>query len=348
MDLQPYQVYVCCPSWCPTSIREDRDDGDISWYTPASVDIRKSVLDGTYSHCNHQVCPSLNRLLNTDDVPVNFIPIDEFKEIHKINTLDDVENMETYPEHVLFGFDRSCNFKCPSCRKDLVPNDDEESNDYKEKMKTLEIIETKFSSNIKSILITGSGDPFYSKIYRNYLLNFDSSKYPKLEQINLITNGKLLTKKMWNSMKAKKHVKNIEVSIDAGTEYTYENVTRLNGKWDILIENLKFISTLKTLNSVTCSFVVSEKNFLEMNIFHTIISNIFESSNFEFRINYTQHVHWGDGAYTEDEVKRLQVFDQKHHFFNTFLEELFELSDKKNVSHNFHHLLVHKKHINVI
>ena len=339
MDLQPYQVYVCCPSWCPTSIREHREDGDISWYTDAAIDIRKSVLDGTYKHCNHNICPSLNRLLNTDFVPENFIPIQDFKKIYNINDFQDVENMETYPEHVLFGFDRSCNFKCPSCRKDLVPNDDENSDSYKEKIKTLEIIEKKFSSHIKTILITGSGDPFFSKIYRNYLINFNPLKYPNLEGINIITNGKLLNEKMWNSLGAKDKIKKIEISIDAGTKYTYENVTRLNGNWDILLENLKFISTIETIDSMCCSFVVSEKNYLEMNIFYHIISNIFKNCKFQLRINYTQHVHWGDGAYTEDEVKKIQVFNQKHHFFNSFINELRELNDKPNVEHNFHHLL---------
>jgi MoaA/NifB/PqqE/SkfB family radical SAM enzyme len=138
---------------------------------------------------------------------------------------------------------------------------------------------------------------------------------------------------------SKDTIKKIEISIDAGTKYTYENVTRLNGNWDILLENLKFISTIETIDSTCCSFVVSEKNYLEMNIFYHIISNIFNNCKFQLRINYTQHVHWGDGAYTEDEVKKIQVFNQKHHFFNSFINELRELNYKPNVEHNFHHLL---------
>ena len=314
MDLQPYQVYVCCPSWCPTSIREQRSDNDINWNSDAAIDIRKSVLDGTYRHCNHEVCPSLNRLLNTDDIPNNFIHIDEFKKIHEINSIDDVINVETYPEEVTFGFDRSCNFKCPSCRKEMVPNDEEFSKEHRDKLKTLSIIEEKFSPHIKSILITGSGDPFYSKIYRNYLINFNSNTYPKLEDIKIITNGKMLNEKMWNSMSASKHIKSIEISIDAGTKYTYENVTRLNGDWDVLIDNLKFISTLTTIKSLCLSFVVSEKNYLEMEIFYDIISDIFKNSKFKYRISYSQHVHWGDGAYTEEEVKNLQVFNKEHSY----------------------------------
>ena len=39
-------------------------------------------------------------------------------------------------------------------------------------------------------------------------------------------------------------VKSCEISIDGGTKDTYENKTRINGKWDELIDNLKFIAQL--------------------------------------------------------------------------------------------------------
>jgi MoaA/NifB/PqqE/SkfB family radical SAM enzyme len=337
MDLQPYQVYVCCPSWCPTSIRDGKEE--ISWDTDSAIDIRKSVMDGSYRHCNHQVCPSLNKILNTDEIPHNFIKKEEFYKIHNINGIDDVLKIETNPEHVLFGFDRSCNLKCPSCRLDFVPNDDITSKHHLDKLKTLETIENKFSKYIKTILITGSGDPFYSNIYRNYLINFDSEKYPNLEEIKIITNGRMLNEKMWNKLSASKHIKSIEISIDAGTKYTYENVTRLYGDWDILIDNLKFISTIKTINHLCLSFVVSEKNYLEMYIFYEKMVKIFKDSTFQLRLNYTQHVHWGDGAYTVEEVEKISVFKENHPFFNSFINELKKISDKEIVTHNFYHLL---------
>ena len=43
-------------------------------------------------------------------------------------------------------------------------------------------------------------------------------------------------------------VKTCEVSIDAFTKDTYENKTRIGGKWDILLENLKFITFIKTIS----------------------------------------------------------------------------------------------------
>ena len=337
MDLQPYQVYVCCPSWCPTSIRDN--ENEISWHTDSAIDIRKSVLDGSYRHCNHNICPSLNRLINSNIVSGNFIPKDEFLKSHKIESEEDVLKIETNPEHVLFGFDRSCNFKCPSCRDELVPNDDEGSNKYLEKHRTLKTIEDKFSKSIKTILITGSGDPFYSNIYRNYLINFDESKYPQLENIRLITNGKMLNQKMWESLAAKKFIKEIEISIDAGTKYTYEKVTRINGNWNTLISNLKFVSRIETIKKLTLSFVVSEKNYLEMDLFRNLMKDIFKESSFELFLNYTQHVYWGDGAYTQEEVESIQVFNPEHPFFESFLEELNKINGDKYVLHNFHHLL---------
>ena len=73
-------------------------------------------------------------------------------------------------------------------------------------------------------------------------------------------------------------------------------------------ENLKFIKTISTLKNFTASFVVSEHNYLEMEIFYNIIDEICNKSHIEYRIFFSQHVFWGDGAYTENEVKKLSVF----------------------------------------
>ena len=41
-----------------------------------------------------------------------------------------------------------------------------------------------------------------------------------------------------------KYVKSCEISIDSASKDIYENKVRLGGKWDDLIENLKYIATL--------------------------------------------------------------------------------------------------------
>ena len=340
IDIQTNADYVCCPSWCTANIKMENDD---SWTSPTAIAIRKSVLDGSYKYCEHIICPSLSQLLNNEKVSINFLPIDEFKKLYNIINIEDVENIKNTPEEIVFGFDRSCNFKCPSCRAELVPNDDTNSKEHKSKLKILEYIETNFAKGVKKLLITGSGDPFYSKIYREYLQNFDETKYPNLEEIQIITNGTLLNKTMWDSLSAKKYIKIIEISIDAGSKFTYENITRLNGHWDILIKNLKFISTIETLDNVVVSMVVSEKNYLEMSMFYDIMVDIFKNSNFYLQINFRQHIYWESGAYSEDEVQKMEVFNPEHEFFTSFIDELLKIDKKPFASHNFNHLNDFKK-----
>jgi wyosine [tRNA(Phe)-imidazoG37] synthetase (radical SAM superfamily) len=336
IDIQTDADYVCCPSWCPTNIRAGED---LDWNSSNAKDIRKSVVDGSYRHCKHEICPSLSSLLNTGLKPYNFYTKEEFEKKYDIKTVEDVDKFEKGPEEVLFGWDRSCNLKCPSCRINLIPNSKINSKEHKAKVDLLEVVENKLGPTLKKIVVTGSGDPFYSNIYRDFLLNFDKSKYPSLENIQIITNGKMLDKSLWDKLKAGPYIKQIEISIDAGTKETYENVTRLGGKWDKLLQNLEFISTIPTLSEVIISMVVSEKNYKEMDTFHTLISSIFKNSTFTLSINFRQHIHWGTGKYTEQEVYQMQVFNKEHKDFLPFMQELLKVNNKQYVNHNFHHLL---------
>lgn len=332
--------YICCPSWCPTKINETAEE--IGWNSQTAKEIRKSVADGSYRYCNKQVCPSLNTLINTEEVPNNFWRKKDFDIQYNIETLEDVENIECYPEQLLFGFDRSCNLQCPSCRLDFVPNFKKGTKQYDERIEILKTIENSYSKYIREILITGSGDPFYSNIYREYLQNFDKTKYPSLDIIKLITNGQMLNKKMWDSLSCKEYIKAVEVSIDAGKKETYEGITRLRGNWDILISNLKFLSTLDSVDDIYLSFVVSEKNYDEMFLFYQTMMDIFKDSKVltkRFSIVYRQHVHWEDGAYTEKEVESIQVFNKSHKLYQSFLNELDKIHTQKFVEHNFHHLI---------
>jgi sulfatase maturation enzyme AslB (radical SAM superfamily) len=341
IDAQDNTLWVCCPSWCPSNlIGEAKSHYDMHehWQGNIATDIRKSVFDGSYSHCDKKVCPDLSQLINTGVVPKSFLAKKKFEKQYNISSIEDLENFEGLPEEILFGFDRSCNLKCPSCRADIVSNDDPESDAYKNKLHLLSSIEKHFSKSLRIMMITGSGDPFYSKIYRDYLINFDASKYPNLQNIQIITNGILLTEKMWNSLQAKPFIKTIEISVDAGCKETYENVTRLNGDWDKLIDNIRFLSKQSSISNMVFSMVVSQYNYKEMYPFYQIIKNIFEKAPVKANINYRQIVHWTASLYTIEDVNNISVFNPTHPNFNNFIEELNTIRNLPRVSHNFHHL----------
>ena len=340
LDSQGNQSYICCPSWCDTDINYEKNDS-LGWETSRANEIRKSVLDGSYKFCDKKVCPSLNELIHKKTIPDNFIEKNKFTDYYGINNIEDVYNINFYPEFILFGFDRSCNLKCPSCRHSLVPNDRKNTPQYIQKNKILDIIERKFSKNVKRLLITGSGDPFYSNIYREYLQNFNKSKYSKLECIKIITNGRMLNKKMWDSLNCTEYIKDIEVSIDAGSKTTYENITRLGGSWDELIENLKFINTIPTIGIIQLSFVVNEYNFHEMNSFYNTMIDIFGKSSIRRKVEivFRQHVYWESGKYSKEEVESIKVFEPHHPKFSDFEKEFNILYRKPYVNHNFNHLM---------
>lgn len=343
LDFQQTSQWVCCPSWCPTNISNSSNlvlnlkrNVETNWFSETAQDIRASVMDGSYRHCDKAVCPSLNKLINAQEVSENFIPVESVKKILGINSLEDLSSFRALPEEIVFGFDRSCNLKCPSCRIDLVANDSTDSIDYKMKLHMIHLIESKLAGSLKKIYITGSGDPFYSKIYRDYLMNFDINKYPNLEYIILITNGILLNQKMWQSLKAAPYVKSIEVSLDAGTQITYETLTRLGGDWVRLIDNLNFLSTLKTLDNIVLSFVVSENNFLEMKTFYDLMMTIFKNSNAGIQINFRQLVHWDYNAYSKEQTESLQVFNSTHPKYENFKKEFEQILGLPNITHNFY------------
>ena len=78
--------------------------------------------------------------------------------------------------------------------------------------------------------ITGSGDPFASRVYRDLLHSLDGRDFPNLE-IALQTNGVLLTPRNWERMKrVHGNISSIIISFDAASEATY-NVTRRGGHW---------------------------------------------------------------------------------------------------------------------
>ena len=207
------------------------------------------------------------------------------------------------------------------------------------KVNVINSINKQFAKTVKAIHVTGSGDPFYSNAFRQFLQNFNSEKYPELKNIFLATNGSMWNKKMWNSMKSiHPFVKVAEVSIDAATKDTYENKTRLNGNWDKLLDNLKFIAKLD-LNSITLSFVVQDYNVHEIVEFKNVIRSIFEGTR--FTIMYRSIQNWGHQS--EEWYNERNVANPDHPLHETLLQQLTKLGNANFIQHNMWHLFKEEK-----
>jgi hypothetical protein len=142
---------------------------------------------------------------------------------------------------------------------------------------------------------------------------------------------------MWERVKAiHPYVKTCEVSIDAGTKETYETKTRIGGKWDVLLDNLKFISKISTINRFSFSFVVQDSNFREMKLFYDMITNYMKGSKSYFDVFYNAITNWG--TYSEEEYNEKNVTNSNHKYHKEFLEVLETMKDLPYFTNNFNHL----------
>ena len=338
MEIHNRNNLMCCGSWLtkelPNGVGYDMD----LWNSEEAQEIRKSVMDGSYRHCLKNQCPYLSLLTNMGDV--NYTgPIarrDKLDPTVKKWVDEGLTILPHGPEYIQFAFDRTCNYWCPSCRKGLIAASGEEIDESERKIKEL----TKnYGPNVRQIYITGSGDPFVSVPFRNFLRNFIPSEYPKLERIHLHTNASRWTKEMWDSMpNIHKYVKTCEVSIDAGTKETYENVTRLGGKWDVLMKNLEFINTIPSIFYISTSFVVQSSNYKEMSTFLELMKSIFGK---KVRVFFSRINNWG--SFTDEEYEKVQIWNINHPEYNEFIKEYNKVVLDPQVTTNMHELIEIKK-----
>lgn len=339
LEIHQGSRFLCCASWLKKYLPHHTSPKE-AWESSEAQEIRKSVTDGTFKYCDKSHCPYLhqltkfgvvgnvNNLYHKDNIP------NEYKK-----QIDSFINGDMFnPRTIQFSFDRTCNLKCPSCRIDVFT---ESIKGIERVKKTIEEIENQYGKTTKMIYITGTGDPFVSVGFRDFLRTFKSENWPSLEKIHLHTNATKWNKKMWNSMKnIHKYVKSCEISIDAATKETYENKTRLGGNWDELIENLKFISTIPSLTGVKTSFVVQQKNFREMKMFYDLMVSIFGN---KVNVYYGKITNWG--TFSEEEYSNQKIWDESHPEYGEFINEVNSFLPNKQTWHNLQEFLENKKRL---
>lgn len=316
------QARTCCAYWMNKSIGniKTKPIEDVINSEQAQK-IRASILDGSFKFCNKMTCPLIqgNCLPKKEDVTDPY-----YKDI--------IDNNRTHintVRYVNFLWDLSCNLECPSCRKMKILN--VKGDDYQQSLDIQNsVINYVFNSNTQDEVIfniTGSGDPFGSKIFRDFLIDFDGTKYPHIK-INLQTNGVMFTKKMWELMsKCHDNIGTVLVSIDAATEETYDKV-RVGGDWKILMSNLDMLSTLRTNNQIDhlrLDFVVQLENYKEM----VPAVNLMESFDGVDGIYFSIVTDWA--SWDRDTFKKQAIWmpDNKYYqdFLNTLKNNIFESSN---------------------
>lgn len=266
------QVSICCHTWLPQWC------GNLLTDTPEEVlsnikmkEIQHDMRDGKFSYCN-DLCPQLSTYLNKGlDGPNTWAIVPkEFIDLKIQNT----------QYQVYFSYDPSCNLQCPSCRKGLIvhrPDDPEDKEAARISLvheKVKRIVELLLEEGHKvQLSITGSGDPFASPLYWQYLKDLASKELSLNLKIILQTNGVMMTEKSWLEIKPLwKHIDFLNISVDAAREETYK-IVRKNGNFTKLKMNLDYLDSmiiagnLPNLEGWQSNFIVQKDNFREIKEF---------------------------------------------------------------------------------
>ena len=320
LEIHKNGVFACCPSWLPNKLGTIENIKDV-WGDAPLKEVQESILDGSYKFCSKTECPYLSSLIQT-----NGMDSKTFLEKSTFNKLNYISG----PSNINFAFDRSCNLSCPSCRNTAIMANGKEIEFIDD---TVDKVIENYGKTMSLLYLSGSSDPFASKSIRKLLLNFDRTKLPNVKSIHLHTNALLLTEDMWKKLShIHDLIKTIEISVDASNKETYE-IIRRGGSWEVLMENLKFISTIK-LNDKRISFVVQDTNYKQMEDFYILMSSLFQN---KADIYFNKITNWG--TYTDLEFQKKKIWDNTHPDFKLFLIELSKINNKYKCIHNMHDIV---------
>jgi len=217
--------------------------------------------------------------------------------------------VEGIPRLINFSHDKSCNLSCPSCRTQRILHSEGSGFDARKLLqdKLIESFLVKPSDQPFTVSITGTGDPFASRVFREFLYSFDGRLFPNV-RINLQTNGVLFTERSWSRLhKLHGKIGSVLVSFDAATPATYA-ITRRGGNWDQLIENAGFLQRLRGTGDIRwlgLYFVVQHANFREMPAM-VALGKRFGAD----QVNFSKAVWWG--TWSLSEMRHQRVWDADH------------------------------------
>ena len=314
-------VFICeSPSWIPIfvgNILETSTIYDIL-NNNESKKIRQEILAGRYFYCNSSICNFFKdkTLGNTNN------------DSDDLRSLDLVDNENLYvrqiPTNLIFDFDYTCNFKCPSCRTEYQNYNNDPivrttNNNILEKIKKLIIDQI----NDQPIVIRWcGGEPFISESYIelfDYIVSTNKKNISHVVQ----TNGSVLKSKSSLLENFLPYIQDLRISFDAATEETYKKV-RVGGNWNNLIENVKFVKQLIEINNfetkISADFVVQLDNYKEIPKFVELCKTIGIK-------NYNLQKMWNWGTWDKETFMQKNVYDQNHVLYTDLQKYLAALDE---------------------
>lgn len=308
-------IFICeSPSWIPKFVGNILHCQNIFEVlnSETALEIRNEIQQGHYTYCNNCLCNFFGN-----------IPQTLYSTTGPEKTTDVISNTDNLlinkiPKDIIFDFDYTCNFVCPSCRSELINNNNHH---------VIAPINDSIAQQIKKLIIDqitdetvtirwAGGEPFISRVYVD-LLDYIVKKQNNIKHI-IQTNGSYLQKKSDLVIALLPSITNMRVSFDAATEQTYKKI-RVNGQWDQLLDNVRWLRrTIDGTGSqcmLSADFVVQLNNYKEIPQFVELCSSLGVD-----RINWQKMWNWG--TWPMEEFLKNNVYRSDHPLYqdlvNTF------------------------------
>ena len=303
-------VFICeCTAWLTRFVGNIFTAKDVYQDILNSVSaqqIRQEIVSQRYFYCNNFLCSHFDQMSKTT---YQTTAMDEASLLPLKFETNPAYLINAIPSKLIFDFDTTCNFRCPSCRTNLINNN---------KHYLIRNLNNKLVEKIKCLIIDNiqdqpveirwaGGEPFISEVYMElmqYCIDLRKSNIMHVIQ----TNGSYLQKKSDLVMQLLPYIKELRISFDAATESTYQKV-RINGVWNTLIDNViwinRIITTMGLHTKVTADFVVQEDNYREIIPF----ANLCIALGIK-HVNYQKMWNWN--TWPVEELEQRQVWYETH------------------------------------
>lgn len=295
-------VFICLsPSWVPKFVGNVLDSGSVydALNSEIAQSIRWEILNRRYLYCNANLSSFLTRdrthVNPTGDTAPLELPADRTSLL-----------VSSIPKNIILDFDYTCNFKCPSCRTEVINNN---------KHHLIRPINDRIADKVKKIIdeVTSpttirwaGGEPFISEVYVS-LMEYAIASGQPIKHV-MQTNGSYLIKRRDLLTQILPHIEELRISFDAATADTYHKI-RANGNWDTLIENTKFviglIKELALTTRVSVDFVVQKDNYQEIPQLKALCSDLGVDHIYYQRM-------WNWDTWPEEEFLNRDVHSMQH------------------------------------
>lgn len=254
VDFRSNCLICTCDGWLPIPVGtvEEFDCLEDVWDSKTAKIIQQDIADKKYTWCAVEHCG--------------------------------VNRHNQYQRHasLSINIDDSCNLACPSCRRERIMIDS--GPEFERKIANVRRILhwlEKYQDPI-TITLSGNGDPLASHVIRPLFKEYQPKPTQKFV---LHTNGLLLRKQLAHSTLLPQ-ITCVNLSVDAGTAETYQQVRR-GGSWAVLLDNFAFLKDIGLAHCTTLEFALQRSNWQDLDAFIAVCQQ------FGFKAHIHQLDDWG-------------------------------------------------------